>query len=1265
MEQFIFSVDAQTDQAVNKLQEINKLMNQIERIKGKGVDDYTTTSQKDMDKNMRSMSKLTSMYKQVDKELGEIQRKMRDLSDTAVIPEGATDSQIKQIERLREKTDEQSKAAVQQQKQLQSEYSKTLRSFRQLASFQQSYSKSFKHVFSSNDMNNLPQDPKRARSVVNANAEETDGVSSKLNGVMDKIKEVNKLDRRNESLSRRAEASKYMSNQQAASFSGDYATTRDSYRKEREQNLQKVTNMGMERDQLTHQIKDIETNPEASSEDIDRKIAMQQTIESMDKEIEARYRLSKSLDRTIDNMEDYSRKVEGVEVKPERGTFRGMVYERAPAIGLALGGAMGAAFGGLYMKGESVKGNMRDDVMSIGQRTNQEDWRTDVRDNAFDSGLQDELGFTGQEMLNFQNNYLSNRGFQDTDDLNTAMNSQAQFSRTTGVSADRTSSFFDNVFDSAKITGSQVGEIQNAFVGAIKQSGMEGREEQQLSALEGILGTVSEGRKLNEQDVMNVMGLQSLLGSSGTDELRGTTGGKFMADLNAGLRQGADNPMTRVMFGQGSEYQGLSGSWDLMKQMEKGISDVDNINTIGRIAEQSGGDEKSQNYAAYRFVRDDLGVDATTDQISGLMDLYREGALTQENILSVLESDLATGEQLSADKLGNYQNQKEATAEQSKAVTEKQSAQLNDFGDIVKDVNSSMGGIPAIAYGTIAALAALSMALLGTAGSFGMARGARKWAGGTYRSGGNWFSRRGTGGGPGGGTGGAGGGGGGMFYGGGGNDGKDRRPKTDTKTNTRTNTRTNRRSTTKFRGKGKFGWLANMVSMGANKAKGWFDPNVRKGGLPNTGGSVGSKGNMFSKGLGWLGKKGKDTMNILPGGGKGLGGGLGKIAGRALLPLAALTSIGSIMQAPKKERGRVVGESAGGILGGMGGGAAAGALVGSVVPGIGTAIGGLVGGIGGSIAGSKLGGWIGSKFGGDKNETTSSVREQVDRENTRNKEHVENKRGDNIASERTNLEKQEKVIEDYSRAISQQRFAMGVPTGSDPSNTSTLATSMAYNPSQTATGDSNLGKIRNFFSSNGFSPEATAGILGNLQQESSLNPSAENASSGAFGIGQWLGGRKTNLQNYAKENGMEANSLDAQLQFMLQEMNGGDSTTASILNKNGGLDSFKKMTDPVAAADLFEKAFERSGGSEMGKRRQYATGFYNQSDSAQWSTNNSSNSKNNNDMKVDSNITVYVTGDESVSDKVKNSQDLNKVAQNIQDKIYGSMSYHAQEMRRV
>lgn len=70
----------------------------------------------------------------------------------------------------------------------------------------------------------------------------------------------------------------------------------------------------------------------------------------------------------------------------------------------------------------------------------------------------------------------------------------------------------------------------------------------------------------------------------------------------------------------------------------------------------------------------------------------------------------------------------------------------------------------------------------------------------------------------------------------------------------------------------------------------------------------------------------------------------------------------------------------------------------------------------------------------------------------------------------------------------------------------------------------------------GLSDQEIAGILGNLNEESRFNPAAVNPSSGAYGVSQLLGARRTSLDDFAARTGGEASQLATQMGFLVQEM---------------------------------------------------------------------------------------------------------------------------------
>jgi murein DD-endopeptidase MepM/ murein hydrolase activator NlpD/lysophospholipase L1-like esterase/cell wall-associated NlpC family hydrolase len=137
-----------------------------------------------------------------------------------------------------------------------------------------------------------------------------------------------------------------------------------------------------------------------------------------------------------------------------------------------------------------------------------------------------------------------------------------------------------------------------------------------------------------------------------------------------------------------------------------------------------------------------------------------------------------------------------------------------------------------------------------------------------------------------------------------------------------------------------------------------------------------------------------------------------------------------------------------------------------------------------------------------------------------------------------------------------------------------------------------------FFTGAGFTPECTAGIMGNLQQESGMDPTRYQSGGGpGRGICQWTVSeeRFKGMQAHAQSKGKDWTDLQSQLEWLNMELQGKDPTTLSYLKKYvGGYEQFKALTDVRQACKVFEDSFERAGKPMMEKRYAYAEQFYNQ-----------------------------------------------------------------------
>lgn len=87
-------------------------------------------------------------------------------------------------------------------------------------------------------------------------------------------------------------------------------------------------------------------------------------------------------------------------------------------------------------------------------------------------------------------------------------------------------------------------------------------------------------------------------------------------------------------------------------------------------------------------------------------------------------------------------------------------------------------------------------------------------------------------------------------------------------------------------------------------------------------------------------------------------------------------------------------------------------------------------------------------------------------------------------------------------------------------------------------GSDNQQKAFNYFKdAEGLNDTQAAAIVGNLMQESGVNPSSKQGGGPGTGIAQWSNpGRWNNLTKFASQNSLEPNDLSTQLQFMSAEL---------------------------------------------------------------------------------------------------------------------------------
>ena len=152
------------------------------------------------------------------------------------------------------------------------------------------------------------------------------------------------------------------------------------------------------------------------------------------------------------------------------------------------------------------------------------------------------------------------------------------------------------------------------------------------------------------------------------------------------------------------------------------------------------------------------------------------------------------------------------------------------------------------------------------------------------------------------------------------------------------------------------------------------------------------------------------------------------------------------------------------------------------------------------------------------------------------------------------------------------------PSGDIPRNTVST---------NSVVGSNNSEKAFNFFIANGFTPIQSAAIIGNLIQESNMDPGVTSSFTGesSFGIAQWNpdAGRLQQLEEFAAERNLHISNLGTQLQFFIHDF-------SAIAPRFYRYNEFLAMTNINQATDFFCDNYERPNAAAADKpsRRTFA-----------------------------------------------------------------------------
>jgi outer membrane biosynthesis protein TonB len=254
---------------------------------------------------------------------------------------------------------------------------------------------------------------------------------------------------------------------------------------------------------------------------------------------------------------------------------------------------------------------------------------TKVRTDARETGLENQ--YKTSETLQTQSILLSGGTEGDSKKLQADTEAVQNFSRAYTTDPDQLAQAGSYLKQVGALNDGDMQRFADLIGGAVAKNSMNGREEEMLRATTNLLARTSQGQvEFGNDQVEDVVALQATLGET-NETLKGDKGADLLGRADDAIKS-KDNAL-QILMGRGTnpEYQGPAGLEKLQMQMEKGISDPENLRTIFTNAKKFGYDDAT----VRDIIGSNLGWNKTeTKELwdSGFVDKVANGELSDEEI---------------------------------------------------------------------------------------------------------------------------------------------------------------------------------------------------------------------------------------------------------------------------------------------------------------------------------------------------------------------------------------------------------------------------------------------------------------------------------------------------------------------------------------------------------------------------------------------------------------------------------------------------------
>lgn len=290
----------------------------------------------------------------------------------------------------------------------------------------------------------------------------------------------------------------------------------------------------------------------------------------------------------------------------EPGGIPGGIY----ALGGATVGKMAGMLGGAFAISQAYQGmglirSEEAQSAQLGQRIPGTDGDfTEVRRQASDAGREYGNAYTATETLETAEQYTALAGATDADSTFGAVSDIQTGSRVMGIDPSILAGAIGGLEQMGAVDKASIRDFQEGMVGAIKQTGMDGRDAEFTQAVTGLAEQVGRGQmSFGNAELSNILGLQTLLGQTGEPGLQGQRGADVLGNIDSAVK-GSDNRLD-LMLGWGTDYKGLEGRAELERLKAGGIGDPELLGKLMTNMETAFGGDKDM---MALFMQDAMGI---------------------------------------------------------------------------------------------------------------------------------------------------------------------------------------------------------------------------------------------------------------------------------------------------------------------------------------------------------------------------------------------------------------------------------------------------------------------------------------------------------------------------------------------------------------------------------------------------------------------------------------------------------------------------------